>query len=245
VPIFDVHSYLGGSLFPGVNHNAAAISSTMQARGVDYAVVLSTHARHVDPLAGNRILKSVVEQSPNLYGCLVTHVNRVEPSIAAMRELMGGRKMLGMAIVAEQPNEPVHRLVADEIINAYRRYSKPLFLFVHNEAMVEAALELAQRFNMLKVVMLGMGGHDWRSAIAAAHSMTNILLDTSGALDRAKIPAAVESIGAHRILFGSGSPHTDAAAALGLLQDIELSQEAKNRILYGNAQRIFGLEPAE
>lgn len=242
MPIFDVHSYLGGSLIPGVNHNAAAITNTMQARGIDHAIVFSNHARQVDPLAGNRILKATLEQTQNLYGCLVTHVNRVEASVAAMRELMAGRRMLGMAVVAEDPSEPVHRLVADEIINAYRRYSKPLFLFAHNEAMVEAALEMAKHFNMLKIVMVGMGGDDWRSAIAAAHATTNVFLDTSGALDRAKIPAAVEAIGAHRVLFGSGSPHTDPAAALGLLQDAELSQEARSRILYSNAHRLFGLE---
>lgn len=245
MPIFDVHSYLGGSLIPGVNQNAAAIAATMQARGIDQAIILSNHARQVDPLAGNRILKATLEQAPNLFGCLVTHVNRVEPSVAAMRELMHGRKMLGMAVVAEHPNEPVHRLVADEIINAYRRYSKPLFLFAHNELMVQAALEIAMNFTMLKIVLLGMGGSDWRSAIAAAHATTNMYLDTSGALDCAKIPAAVEAIGAHRIFFGSGSPHTDAAAAIGLLQDSGLSADSKNRILFHNSQRLFGLGPSE
>jgi predicted TIM-barrel fold metal-dependent hydrolase len=245
VPIFDVHNYLGGSLIPGVNQTAQAITTAMQARGIDGGIVMSTHARKVDPLAGNRILKAMLEQSPNLYGCLLTHVNRVDASVTAMRELMSGRKMLGMAIVAEHPTEPVHKLVADEIINAYRRYSKPLFLFAHNEAMVEAALDIAKTYNMLKIVLVGMGGHDWRSAIAAAHATTNIVLDTSGALDRAKIPEAVEAIGAHRILFGSGSPGTDAAAALGMLQDVELSPESKNRILFSNSQRLFGLDGGE
>lgn len=245
MPIFDIHNYLGGSLIPGVHHNSQAITSTMESRGVDTAIVLSTHALRVDPLAGNRILKAVLEQTPNLYGCLVSHVNRVDASVTAMRELMSGRKMLAMAIVGENPDEPVHRLVADEIVNAYRRYSKPLFLFAHNEAMVESALEIAKTYNMLKVVLIGMGGHDWRAAIAAAHATTNMVLETSGALDRAKIPAAVETIGAHRILFGSASPRTDPAAALGLLQDIDLSHESKNRILFSNAQRLFGLESAE
>ena len=242
MPIFDTHSYLGGSLIPGVNHNAAVIATTMQPRGIDQAILMSEHARRIDPIAGNRILKATIEQAPNLFGCLVAHVNRTESSIAAMRELMSNRKMLGMAVVADHPEEPVHRLVADEIINAYRRYSKPLFLFAHNEAMVEAVLEISKAFNMLKVVMVGMGGRDWRSAIAAAHATTNLHLETSGALDRAKIPAAVEVLGAHRILFGSGSPHVDPAAALGVVQDAGISPDAKNRILSGNAHRLFGFE---
>jgi hypothetical protein len=245
LPIFDAHSVLGGSIVPGAAANAATISSTMQQRGIDSALVFSAHAHNVDPVAGNRILKANLEQSQNLYGCLVTHINRVEPSVSVMRELMGNRKMLGMAIASVHPRTPLPKLVADEIINAYRRYSKPLFLFAYNAQMVESALEIARSFTMLKVVLVGMGGHDWRTAIAAAHATTNIVLETSGPLDRAKLPTAVESIGFHRILFGSGTPRVDAAAALGLVEDSELAENAKKHILYDNAQKLFGLNAEE
>ena len=92
---------------------------------------------------------------------------------------------------------------------------------------------------MLKVVFLGMGGPDWRAAIAAAHACTNVMLETSGHLDRAKIPAAEEVIGAHRVLFGSDAPHTDAAAAVGLVEDSDLTDDARARILGDNARRLF------
>jgi predicted TIM-barrel fold metal-dependent hydrolase len=95
---------------------------------------------------------------------------------------------------------------------------------------------------MLKVVFLGMGGADWRAAIAAAHACTNVLLETSGVMDRAKIPAALEVLGAHRILFGSDAPHTDAGAAAGLIEDSDLSEEARSRILGENARRLFDLD---
>lgn len=240
MPVFDAHSYLGGNLIPGVAHNAAAITAAMKARGVDRAMLLSSHARNIDPIAGNRILKVMVEQAPELYGCLITHVNRVEASTAIMRELMPSRKFIAMAIAGARADEPVHKIVADEIINAYRRYGKPLCLFTPNGEAAEAALEIAKAYPMLRVILLGMGGIDWRTAIAAAQQSTNIFLESSGALDRAKLPAALEALAAHRIVFGSGSPRTDAAAALGLLEDSEMPADARRRILSDNAARLFG-----
>jgi predicted TIM-barrel fold metal-dependent hydrolase len=240
--VFDAHNYFGGSIVPGVAHNATSIQKVMEARGISGGVLLSAHARRVDPLAGNRVLKAILSQGRNLYGCLVTHINRVEASLIAMRELMPSRQFVGMAIASTYPGEPIRKRVADELINSYRRYAKPLFLFAPNGEAVEAALEIAKGYPMLRVILLGMGGLHWRVAIAAAHEAPNIMLETSGVLDRSKLPAAVEVLGAHRLIFGSGSPHVDAAAALGLVEDSDLSQEARARILSTNARRLFGLE---
>ncbi|MEP6756444.1 MAG: amidohydrolase family protein [Chthonomonadales bacterium] len=241
--VFDVHSYLGGSVIPGMAATGKSVVAQMNERGVETSLLFSSHARAVDPTAGNRILKANLEQSPDLYGCLVTHFNRMESSVTVMRELMSNRKFLGMAIVGSHPNEPIDKLLADEIINAYRRYSKPLFLFANNADMVHAALEIARSYMMIKVVLLGMGGLDWRTAIAAALSSTNLVLETSGVLDRSKLTAAVEAIGTHRILFGSGAPHVDQSVALGLIEDSHLSDDVRRRILWDNAVKLFGLTP--
>ena len=245
--VFDTHQYFGGSFVPGVANTAEAIVSAMKARGIQRAILFSAHARSVDPLAGNRVLRKIIDQGDGLYGCLVTHTSRIDTSIIVMREQMSHPRFLGMAMAGTDPNVPVDKLVADEIMNAYRRYGKPLFLFTPNGECVHSALELARAYNMFRVVFIGMGGEDWRVAIAAAKSATNVILEVSGSLDRAKIPAAVETLGAHRLLFGSGSPHLDAAAALGLLEDSGIGADALRRIHSLNADRLFNLgqpEPA-
>lgn len=239
--IFDVHTWLGGSVIPGIANNTNAIQYAMKERGIDGAILLAAHARSIDPVSGNRILKAMIDQAPNLYGCLITHVNRVESSIATMRELMPSPKFLGMALVGPNPEEPPSRLLADEIINSYRRFSKPLFLITPSAAHMHVALSIAKDFPMLKIVCLGMGGPDWRTAIAAAHSSTNIYLETSGTLDRSKLPAAIEVTGSHRLLFGSGAPHMDAAAAIGLVEDSDISPEVRKLIFYTNARKLFDL----
>jgi predicted TIM-barrel fold metal-dependent hydrolase len=90
-----------------------------------------------------------------------------------------------------------------------------------------------------------MGGGDWRTGIAAAQQSANVFLEISGALDRAKLPAAIEAVGSHRLLFGSSLPTLDPAAMLGLLEDSNLRPNDTKRILYENADKLFGLADLE
>lgn len=243
--VVDVHVHLEGYGIPGINQNATQISQFMQARGIDRCILMSSRAAQADPLSGNRILKAMVEQQPGLYGCLVVHLNRVDASLQAIRDIMSSRRFVGVALMSTNPAEPLHPLVADEVLNACRRYQKPVFLHTPNAACVEVGLHLAKTYNMHKFVFLGMGGADWRTGIAAAHQSVNIHLEMSGALDRAKLPAAIEMIGSHRILFGSGLPRLDPVAALGLIEDSGISPSDQRRILSENAVKMFGLDDTE
>lgn len=245
MPIFDIHAYLEGYLIPGVNQNAAQVNQTMQARGIDRTVLLSARAAQVDPISGNRILKAMIEQGTGLFGCLVAHLNRVDASLLAIRDLLGSRRFVGVMLTSTNPQSPLQPLVADEVLNACRRYQKPIFIATPNAACVEVGLHLAKTYSMHKFVFLGMGGSDWRTGIAAAQQSVNIFLETSDVLDRAKLPAACEVIGSHRVLFGSGSPKTDAAATLGLVADSDLSPVDQRRILHENAAKLFNLADIE
>jgi len=245
MPIFDIHAYLEGYPVPGINQSAVQVQNLMRAREIERVVLLSARAAQVDPLSGNRILKAMIDQEPGMYGCLTAHLNRVDASLQAIRDLGGHRRFVGIMLISNDPKAPLQPLVADEVLNACRRYQKPIFLFTPNAACVEVGLHLAKTYNMHKFVFLGMGGADWRTGIIAAHQSTNILLETSGTLDRAKIHAAAEVIGPHRLLFGSGCPHLDPAAALGLIEESGLSANAMRSILHENAAKLFNLEEIE
>ena len=242
MPVVDIHVQLEGYGIPGINQNSAQISQFMLARGIERTVLMSARAAQADPLSGNRILKAMVQQQPGLYACLVAHLNRVDASLQAIRDFMASRSFVAVALISTHPAEPLHPLVADEVLNACRRYQKPVFLHTPNAACVEVGLHLAKTYNMHKFVFLGMGGADWRTGIAAAHQSVNIHLEMSGALDRAKLPAAIEAIGSHRILFGSGLPRLDPVASLGLVEDSGISAADQRRILGDNAVKMFGLD---
>lgn len=241
MPIIDCHVSLEGHPLPGINQNGAQLAQQLTQRGIEQAIVSSARAAQVDPLSGNRILKAMIEPTPGLFACLVTHVNRIESSVQAVRELLSQRRFVAVMLTSTTPREPLPPLLADEILNACRRYQKPIFLPTPNAACVDAALHLAKTYNMHKFIFAGMGGANWQTAIAAGQQTANIFLETSGVLDRAKVPAAIEAIGSHRILFGSGLPDLDPAAALGMLEDADLRPNDKRRILLDNADKLFGL----
>lgn len=243
--IIDCHVYLEGNVLPGVNQTPVQLTNLLTNRGIDRAVVLSARAAQVDPLSGNRILKASLDQSPSLYGCLVTHTNRVEASLQAIKESLGARKFVAVLLTGPDPNVPLQPLLADEILNACRRYQKPIFLYAPNPDCVQAAFQLAKTYSMHKFVLLGMGGEHWQNGIIAAQQATNIFLETSGALDRAKIAAAVTAVGPHRVLFGSGLPALDPAAALGLVKDSGISNTEQRRLLFDNADRLLGIADNE
>src|SRR5690348_827965 len=110
MPIIDCHVSLEGNILPAVNQNATQLSELLAQRGIDHAIVMSARAARVDPLSGNRVLKTMIEQTPKLYGCLVAHLNRVDASIQAIRDLLGGRRFLAVLLTGTDPKEPLHSL---------------------------------------------------------------------------------------------------------------------------------------
>lgn len=243
--IIDIHACLEGYPIPGISQNSIQIANLMKARGIERVVMLSARASNVDPLSGNRILAAMMQQGPGLFGCLTANLNRIDVSVQSIRDLLGQKRFVGVLLTTPTPREPLNPLVADEILNACRRYQKPIYINTPNAACVHVGLQLAKTYNMHKFIFVGMGGMEWRTAIASAQQSTNIFLETSGPLDRAKIPAAAEAIGAHRLLFGSGFPYLDPAAAIGLIQESELSPNAQANILFENSARLFNLEEIE
>lgn len=243
--IIDCHVYLEGCPIPNSNQTARSLAELLAGRGIDRAIVISNRAARIDPLSGNTILKNMLEQTQGLYGCLTAHVRSQEASIQAVRDLLGHRRFLCVLLTGDDPEEPLYPLSADEILNACRRYQKPIYLHAPNRACVEVAIEFAKRYHMHRFVLLGMGGRDWRAALLAAQQASNIFLETSGILDLARIPAAIDAVGSHRLLFGSGLPQYDPAAALGLLEDAEISSSNRRRILEENAEKLFQLDPGE
>lgn len=242
MPVIDVQTYLEGYPLPGINQTGTQLMQALNARQIHYAVARSARALYADPLTGNRILKAMLEQTQGLYGCLTTHMNRTDASLEAVREMLGSRRFVGVMLACADPQEPLNLLVADEILNSCRRYQKPVFVQTPSAACVESAVQLAKKYGGHKFVFLGMGGPDWRAGIAAAQQLVNIYLETSGVLDCMKIQAAIDTLGSHRLLFGSGMPDLDAAAALGMLEDAAITPAGRRHILFDNAARLFGLE---
>ncbi len=79
-------------------------------------------------------------------------------------------------------------------------------------------------------------------AVHAASQATNLYLDTCASYaDRDKIRVAVRTLGADRVLFGSGATEGSLFMQLGAVLDADIEEQERVQVLFENARRIFGI----
>ena len=94
------------------------------------------------------------------------------------------------------------------------------------------------------IVLAHMGGHDDWEASERYLCGRDVYFDTSmGFIYRPQevFLRFVENHGADKILFGTDSPWSDAAAEVAALREMPISAEQREQIFSGNAKRILGL----
>ena len=243
--IIDVHCGFGATASAPEWNDAGTLRGALRARGVTSAFVASDLARHFDPMLGNARIAEATRGARDLRPWLVLQPDRpAEANVQMRRHLYHSDQFIGVALYPDPVSgRPVTLRQAGEMLNAYRRFAKPLLVAAPTaEAMLHAA-DIAREMGTTRVIASGMGGDEWREAVEIAAKPLNLYLDISGSLCAEKITYAIEHLhGARKLLFASGAPHTDPAAVLGLLDDLDLSPEDRARILSNNAQRLFNLE---
>ena len=66
--------------------------------------------------------------------------------------------------------------------------------------------------------------------------------DTAMMGGTAGLPCGLKFFGSEHVVFASDAPFGDIAPALKALNDLPLSVEARNQIMYGNAERIVKMK---
>jgi len=213
----------------------------MQKYNIERAVLVPRMAVDSDFRLGNKELFEAIRSDDRLFGYLAVNPNYPEESIRLMRSAMGLPKFIAAACFQgaslPYPNIDDYR----EILNAYRRFGKPVFVYTPHAEAVEAAEQMAAEFPAIKFVFGSMGGEEWKRAMTSSR-LLNVLLETSGSFDAEKIEETVEHFGAHRVLYGSNLPFSDPASMLALIQNSDLPEESLEKILSGNAERLFAME---
>lgn len=99
-----------------------------------------------------------------------------------------------------------------------------------------------------KIIMAHAGGcptalGDWFRAIEVAGHYPNIYLDTaSSQIDMGYIEAAVNGVGAERVVFGTDMPLLDPFFGMAKVTGADLLEEQKELILGKNIQNLLGMD---
>src|SRR5215212_9615750 len=128
MPVVDVHGHLGTG--PWLTADRDALLRAMQRGRIDTTVVSSHLAVTSNFAEGNFKLKSALDGAPQLLGYVVVNPAYVDQSIAEMRRYLSAPNFVGVKLHPDASGQPLDSSATREVVNAFRRYSKPLLVHV-------------------------------------------------------------------------------------------------------------------
>jgi len=239
MPKIDVHTSLGPTPFSDEMSSKDAILRSMARFDLEAVVLVSSLGVECDVVNGNKQLKQMLSASDGIYGYVTVNADYPELSIEQQRAYLSRPEFVG-TVFASPLGRPLLLDEVREITNAQRRYTKPIAFHARNLADVNFIRSVAEAFTTIPIVLLGMGGDDWRSAVEAAKRWVNIHLAISGSVDADKISYAYSVIAARRLLFGSGLPFAEPSIYENLVNESKvLTTNDRKRIYRQNASLLF------
>lgn len=203
--------------------------------GITRTVLFS--AFHSDYRTANRVVAQIVRSRPDrFYGFAFVHPDRDRGRVPNLvREAVEEFGFCGIK---------VHRYdgrITREICEAARAYAMPVLYDVMGEVSVVELL--ANEYPEVSFIIphLGSFADDWSAQIAFIPHLQkwgNIHTDTSGVRRFDLLQRAVESAGAHKILFGSDGPWLHPGVELAKVKLLGLPPSEEVLVLAGNFLRL-------
>ncbi len=233
--------------------------ASMDKAGVALSVILNigwtTHELCVE--TNDYILESIARYPERLTGFCSVQPQSYEAALDEIeRCAKGGVKGVGEIRPDMQLFDPRDEEVMTPFINAVRRHK--LMLLSHASEPVghiypgkgaitpEVLYPFITSYPDLTIILAHWGGGLPFYALMpeVRKAMKNVFFDTAASplLYSPQIyEQVVQLVGAERILFGSDYPLLEQGQTLKDITSLNLSEEAKNLILAGNAQRLLGI----
>lgn len=240
--IIDINCQIGTIPVLGNQFTTDNLLNSMHKYEVMGAVVSSTIGNNIDFVYGNRMVSDAVSkfgEKANLLGCITVNCNFIEESLAEMRKYLYSERFVALRITAGDMRKYVTLAECEPILNSHRRYGTPVFIHAKDVDEVIEVEKMSKAFDGMRFVLLAMGEDDWKSAVIVANRRPNISLEISGNTNPEKIRYALDSLGSHRLLYGSELPYVDGSVFKSLVENTELESHEKADIYYNNARKLF------
>jgi len=211
--------------------------------GIDRGVVMTiVDAPEVNPGALELIADACAAYPGRLEAFARIHPWYGDQSLALLERAIGelgfkGLKLHPVSTIAHPSGEDTLRL-----IRRAAEHSAPTLFHCGDEPLTTplAIAHAAAACPEATIILGHMGGYFHSDeAIDVAERFPNLVLETSAMPYPAKIRAAVERIGADRILYASDGPACSPLLELEKVRLAGLDPEAERLVLGGNAERIL------
>ncbi len=239
---------------------ADELIASMDKNGVDTSVIANigwtTHELCVE--TNDYILESIARYPQRLIGFCAVQPNSCDAAIAEIERCAEG----GIRGVGEmRPDMQLFDLRDDEVMEPFIKVirERKLSLLIHASEPIgheypgkgaitpEMLYPFITSFPDLTIVCAHWGGGLPFYALMpeVKQAMNNVFFDTAASpfLYSSQIyEQVVQLVGADKILFGSDYPLLTQSRLIKEIKSLDLPEETKNLILFGNAQRLLGIK---
>lgn len=230
----DFEAYLGEG---GTLEDLLALED---AAGIEKIVLMPTPVMRPDNLG----IAAAARGNDRLIPCACVSPALGDEAAEELERALGEDGMQGLKLMPPRHGYQIIQAVVDPIMEIARAHKVPVTIHSQNSPAhpLEIAV-LAGRFPDIPIIMDHMGHRYWaESALAAAQQQDNIWLGTTiAAYEPVLVQAAVNAIGANRVVFGSNAPRAYPDLAVESIKRLRLPAADEAAILGENLATIYGL----
>lgn len=221
---------------------------SMDKAGIEIAVICSI-------ATAPKQVRNITEWSRQVASERIVPFPSIHPDYADFRDEIARIKDLGMKGIKMHPQYQGFNIDEDRVMPLYEAMAAhDLILTLHAgfdisfptdpSASPDKTARVVERFPNLRIVACHFGGWRQWEEVRRYLAGKDLYLETSytiGDLPDEKVVELIRLHGDDRILFGTDSPWKDQAKSIEEINSLPLSDETKEKIFHGNAERLLGL----
>ena len=237
--IIDVNTLFGPLPVASVDLAVDALLTLMQTHQVKASCTLSTLGLLLDPAIGNAATRAACAEHPELIPVATLNPTMFFGDTAPLERLSAdGFRMIRFFPISQ--NWPLSYEPFRMLLESLKTSALPIMVDVAHQGDISALVHHMGTYPGA-VILSGVDASLLAETLAALRNNANWHVEISHLLSPGSIKLVADSVGAERVLFGTGAPAQALAAAMNTLRYAGLPQPALEKILATNARRILKL----
>lgn len=226
----------------------STLIKSMEKNGVSHGIVFSVATTPHQVHSINSFIAETVRNS----GGKLSGLGTLHPDSADIEKDVEEIISLGLKGVKLHPDFQKFRIDSPECDRIYSLCEGRLPLLLHTGdsrysfSNPENVVPVLERYRNLTVIGAHFGGWScWAQAAEALNKYENFYVDCSSTfhwLSCEEVEKLIEIYSADKVLFGTDFPMWDHEKELAEFMKLSISEADREKILYGNAVKVFSLE---
>lgn len=240
--VIDANVVFGQWKFTEENHSIEKIKLLLEKHRIDRALIASTLGIFYDDTCGNDVTFDICKKYNELDAVGIINLSKfldAEEEVAKRKE----QGFKAFRLFNEYQGLDLEGLRFKSLIKILEKYSMPLIIRgtdLNLRSCVDK-IALSTYNSSIPIIILDVSGYNLSEAIEAAKFNPNLYFSSRLFTTIQSIELFCEEISDERLVIGSGIPFYYGHQSLFRIKMANISESAREKILYKNLSRIIGI----